>query len=63
MDSFKALVGGAHVLIAGLLPSVLDGLGPTPDRLRREINPRLVVTRLDACGWSGPWRVAAASTA
>lgn len=62
MDGFEALVGGAHGLIAELRPDALDGLGYTPDRLR-EINPRLVVTRLDAYGWSGPWRVAAASTA
>ena len=54
-ERFEGLVGDAHALVAGLRPGALDGLGYTPDRLR-EINPRLVVARLDAYGWSGPWR-------
>jgi hypothetical protein len=52
---FAALVAQADVLVCGLRPSALERLGFGPERLRQH-NPRLIVARLDAYGWRGPWR-------
>ncbi len=52
---FDALVTDAHVLVCGLRADALARLGYDDERLR-SLNPDLVVARLDAYGWSGPWR-------
>ncbi|MDY7106932.1 MAG: CoA transferase [Actinomycetota bacterium] len=52
---FEALVADAHVVVSGLRPGALDGLGYGVAELRR-INPSIVTATLDAWGWSGPWR-------
>jgi hypothetical protein len=51
---FDALVAESDVLVHGLRPGALDGLGLTVDRLTAA-NPALVVAQLDAYGWRGPW--------
>ena len=51
---FERLVAACHVMVSGYRPAALDRLGYGPAELRR-INPALVVGRLDAYGWSGPW--------
>ncbi len=51
---FAGLVGQAHVVVGGLRDGALQGLGFGPDRLR-ELNPGLILARLDAYGWHGPW--------
>ena len=51
---FAELVGQAHVIVAGLRPGSLQALGFGPDRLRA-LNPGLIVARLNAYGWDGPW--------
>lgn len=52
---FAELVAGADVLVCGLRPDALDRLELGAERLRA-LNPGLVVARLDAYGWDGPWR-------
>lgn len=51
---FDALVRDADVLVHGHRLGALERLGYTEDRLRG-LNPRLVTTRVDAYGHSGPW--------
>jgi hypothetical protein len=51
---FEALVAQAHVVVGGLRPGALAGLGLGPDALR-SINPALLTVTHDAYGWSGPW--------
>lgn len=51
---FEDLVAQAHVVVSGLRPGALAGMGLGPDGLR-SINPSLVTVTHDAYGWSGPW--------
>lgn len=51
---FQTLLGQAHVLVTGLRPGALEALGYDDAQLR-SLNPDLIVGRLDAYGWSGPW--------
>ncbi len=53
--TFEQLVRDADVLVCGLRSDALDRLGLDGGRLR-DLNPGLVVARLDAYGWDGPWR-------
>ena len=53
-DTFKDLLSSAHVLLHGLRPDALEGLG-FGEATRRQINPSLVDVSLCAYGWSGPW--------
>ncbi len=48
------LLASADVVVCGLRADALDRLDLGADRLR-ELNPGLVVARLDAYGWDGPW--------
>ncbi|ALJ20535.1 CoA transferase [Microbacterium sp. No. 7] len=50
-----ALIAGADVLVCGLRAGALERRGYSDERLRA-LNPDLVVARLNAYGWSGPWR-------
>ena len=52
--SFESLVAEAHVVVGGLRPGALAGLGLGPDALRA-INPAIINVTHDAYGWSGPW--------
>ena len=52
--AFERLAAGAHVVVDGLRPGALDGLGYCTPALR-ELNPAVVVARVDAYGWHGPW--------
>ncbi len=51
---FEALVARADVVVHGLRPGALDGLGYGEDALQA-INPGAVLATLDAYGWTGPW--------
>jgi crotonobetainyl-CoA:carnitine CoA-transferase CaiB-like acyl-CoA transferase len=51
---FEALVADAHVVVGGLRPGALDGLGLGSAELRA-INPSLISVTHDAYGWAGPW--------
>jgi hypothetical protein len=51
---FVALVAEADVIVHGLRPGALSGLG-FGDRALRRINPGLCIAAVDAYGWSGPW--------
>ena len=53
-DAFVTLVGEADVVVHGLRPGAMEGLGLGPHELAA-INPGLVTARLDAYGWDGPW--------
>ena len=50
---FEALLGQADVLVHGLRPGALEGLGLGAER-RRALNPGLEDVSLSAYGWSGP---------
>ena len=52
---FELLISEADLFIHGYRPEALDALGYGED-IRRALNPSLVDVRLDAYGWSGPWR-------
>ena len=52
---FERLIAETDVFVHGYRPEALDGLGFGED-MRRAFNPGLVDVRLDAYGWSGPWR-------
>lgn len=52
--AFERLVAGADVVVAGLRPGALGGLGYGGDRLAA-LRPGLVVARLTAWGRTGPW--------
>lgn len=54
-EVFSGLVAEADVLVCGLRPGALDRLGITSEDLAA-INPELIVARLNAYGWEGPWR-------
>jgi hypothetical protein len=51
---FEDLVRRAHILVGGVRPGALAGLGYDQARLI-ELNPGLITASLDAYGWSGPW--------
>lgn len=51
---FGELVEHADVVVHGLRPGAMEGLGFGTDALRRR-NPGIVIARLDAYGWDGPW--------
>jgi hypothetical protein len=53
-QAFEHLVKGAHVVVHGLRPGALTGLGYGPETLAR-LNPSLIVATHDAYGWAGPW--------
>ena len=52
---FEELLGRADVLVHGLRPGALEGLGLGAER-RRALNPGLVDVSLNAYGWGGPWQ-------
>jgi crotonobetainyl-CoA:carnitine CoA-transferase CaiB-like acyl-CoA transferase len=51
---FGELVAAADVVVHGLRPGAMEGLGFGTAELR-ERNPGIVTARLDAYGWQGPW--------
>jgi hypothetical protein len=51
---FADLVSTADVVVHGLRPGAMEGLGFGPAELRA-LNPGIVTARLDAYGWCGPW--------
>jgi crotonobetainyl-CoA:carnitine CoA-transferase CaiB-like acyl-CoA transferase len=51
---FAALLEGADVVVTGYRPGAVEGLGLDPATLHAR-RPDLVVVRLDAWGWTGPW--------
>jgi hypothetical protein len=53
-EAFADLVAEADVVVCGLRPGALAGLGWPEERLR-EVNPSLVLGELSAYGDSGPW--------
>ena len=52
---FERLISEADLFIHGYRADALGALGYGED-IRRALNPSLVDVRLDAYGWSGPWR-------
>lgn len=50
----EELVEQADVVVHGLRPGALEGLGVDPASWTEQF-PGLVVARLDAYGWTGPW--------
>lgn len=52
---FDALVAGADVLVCGFRADALDRLGYSDEHLRL-LNPNMIIARINAYGWSGPWR-------
>jgi crotonobetainyl-CoA:carnitine CoA-transferase CaiB-like acyl-CoA transferase len=52
---FERLIAEADLFIHGYRPEALAALG-FGDDVRRALNPGLIDVRLDAYGWSGPWR-------
>ncbi|WP_137129997.1 CoA transferase [Rhizobium sp. FY34] len=55
MQRFLDLVSRADVLFHGYRPGSLEKLGITSERLD-EAQPDLVQVRLNAYGWTGPWK-------
>ena len=53
--SFEDLLAGADVLVSGLRTDALTRLG-YDDRTLAALNPDLIVARLNAYGWTGPWQ-------
>jgi crotonobetainyl-CoA:carnitine CoA-transferase CaiB-like acyl-CoA transferase len=51
---FEGLVSEADVLVHGLRPGALAGLG-FPSEVLDRLRPGLIVAALDAYGWTGPW--------
>ena len=51
----KELIREADVFVHGYRADALDRLG-LGDEVRRALNPSLIDVRLNAYGWSGPWR-------
>lgn len=50
----RELADSAHVVVTGYRPGALDRFGLAPEDLLAR-RPGLVVVRLDAWGWTGPW--------
>lgn len=55
MARLKELLREADVFVHGYRADALERLG-LGDELRRSLNPALVDVRLNAYGWTGPWR-------
>jgi crotonobetainyl-CoA:carnitine CoA-transferase CaiB-like acyl-CoA transferase len=53
--SFEDLLAGADVLVSGLRTDALTRLG-YDDQTLAALNPNLIVARLNAYGWTGPWQ-------
>ena len=53
-EVFEALLAQADILVHGLRPGALDGLGLGAQQ-RRRIRPGLIDVSLDAYGHAGPW--------
>ena len=51
---FEVLLQGADILVHGLRPGALDGLGYN-QKIRTQIAPHLLEVSLNAYGWGGPW--------
>src|SRR5690606_12695692 len=47
-------VRAAHVVVHGLRPGALAGMGLDAEQLC-ELNPAIIDAALDAYGWRGPW--------
>jgi hypothetical protein len=54
-DTFLTLLSAADVLVHGLRPGALDGLGLGAD-VRRAAAPGVIEVTLNAYGWTGPWQ-------
>jgi crotonobetainyl-CoA:carnitine CoA-transferase CaiB-like acyl-CoA transferase len=54
-DTFLTLLSQADVLVHGLRPGALDGLGLGADA-RRAAAPGVIEVTLNAYGWTGPWQ-------
>jgi crotonobetainyl-CoA:carnitine CoA-transferase CaiB-like acyl-CoA transferase len=54
-DTFLTLLSQADVLVHGLRPGALDGLGLGAD-VRRAAAPGVIEVTLNAYGWTGPWQ-------
>jgi crotonobetainyl-CoA:carnitine CoA-transferase CaiB-like acyl-CoA transferase len=52
---FADLLAGADLLVHGLRPGALDGLG-LDAAARQAVSPGLIEVTLNAYGWTGPWR-------
>ncbi|HTQ01665.1 MAG TPA: CoA transferase [Casimicrobiaceae bacterium] len=53
-SAWQTLVSTADVLVHGYRPGAMEALDYSRQRLCA-LNPRLLVVRYDAYGWSGPW--------
>ena len=54
-ETLLALIGQADIMVHGYRGDALDRLG-LGDEMRRHVAPDLVDVRLNAYGWTGPWR-------
>jgi crotonobetainyl-CoA:carnitine CoA-transferase CaiB-like acyl-CoA transferase len=54
-DTFLRLLSAADILVHGLRPGALDGLGLGAD-VRRAAAPGVIEVTLNAYGWTGPWQ-------
>ena len=54
-ETFRHLVAGADIVLHGYRADALEGLG-FDDTTLSALRPGLVVGRLNAYGWTGPWR-------
>ena len=54
-DGFRRLVAGADIVLHGYRADALDRLG-FDDATLGALRPGLVIGRLNAYGWTGPWR-------
>jgi len=54
-DTLEVLLSGADIFVHGYRADALDALGLGEDR-RRDLNPSLIDVRLNAFGWTGPWK-------
>jgi crotonobetainyl-CoA:carnitine CoA-transferase CaiB-like acyl-CoA transferase len=54
-DRFRRLVAGADIVLHGYRANALDDLG-FDDAALGALRPGLVIGRLNAYGWTGPWR-------
>lgn len=55
-DVIATLIEEADVVVSGLRPDALGNIGLGVEELQ-VINPSIITARLDAYGWSGPWRL------
>ncbi|MCO4844178.1 MAG: CoA transferase [Yoonia sp.] len=52
--TFERLLAQADILVHGYRPGALQGLGYSPDHLRK-LAPHMIDVSLCAYGWTGPW--------